>query len=62
MRVTKIMYTIPEAAEATGIGKTKLYELMGAGQIESVTVGRSRYIPADALEAFVAGLRRASAA
>ncbi|MBV9871839.1 MAG: excisionase family DNA-binding protein [Frankiaceae bacterium] len=50
------MYRVPEAAELLGIGRSKLFELMAAGQIESVKVGRSRLIPAAALDKFVARL------
>jgi excisionase family DNA binding protein len=57
MVVTKLMYRVPEAVEQTGIGRSTLYELMRTGELESVKVGRSRLIPADALETFVARLR-----
>lgn len=54
---TKMLYRVPEVVEATGIGRSTLYELMAAGTLESVKVGKSRLIPHDALEAFVARLR-----
>jgi excisionase family DNA binding protein len=54
---TKLLYRVPEAVEQTGIGRSTLYELMRSGDLESVKVGRSRLIPADALEEFVARLR-----
>lgn len=56
--MSKLLYAVNEAAEATGIGRSKLYQLMADGQIESVKVGKRRLIPADALESFVAGLRQ----
>ena len=56
----KMMYRVPEAAEITGIGRSKLYELMSEGEIESVKCGGLRLIPADALDAFVARLRQAA--
>lgn len=46
-----------EAAEVLGIGRSKLYELLAAGAIESVRIGSCRRVPADALEDFVARLR-----
>jgi excisionase family DNA binding protein len=55
--VRKLLYAVNEAATATGIGRSKLYELMASGAIESVKVGKRRLIPAEALETFVAGLR-----
>jgi excisionase family DNA binding protein len=38
--------------------RSTLYELIRSGQLESVSIGRTRLIPADALDAFVARLRR----
>ncbi|MFJ8466284.1 excisionase family DNA-binding protein [Streptomyces swartbergensis] len=39
------------------IGRTTCFRLVLAGEIESVTVGRLRRIPADAVPAYVAKLR-----
>jgi excisionase family DNA binding protein len=36
--------TINEACELTGLGRTKLYELIGDGHIATTTVGRRRLI------------------
>jgi excisionase family DNA binding protein len=41
--------TVAEACAAAGIGMTKLYELIGSGAIESVTIGRRRLIRVDSL-------------
>jgi excisionase family DNA binding protein len=54
---TPLLYTIPEAARALRISRTKLYELLSADEIESVYIGRSRKIPADALRKYVDQLR-----
>ena len=54
----KILLTVEEAAERLSIGRTKAYELMATGALQSVTIGRSRRIPAEALEPFVAMLRQ----
>jgi excisionase family DNA binding protein len=54
---TPLLYTIPEAAHALRISRTKLYELLTAREIESVYIGRSRKIPATALRAYVDRLR-----
>ncbi|HSV67563.1 MAG TPA: helix-turn-helix domain-containing protein [Mycobacteriales bacterium] len=48
---------MPEAAAALRISRTKLYELLTAGHIESVHIGRSRKIPADALTTYLERLR-----
>ena len=53
----RLLLTPTEAAEALGIGRSKLYELMRAGLIESVLIGTARRVPADALEEYVRRLR-----
>jgi excisionase family DNA binding protein len=40
----RLSCTIDEACQATGIGRTKLYEEIGAGRIETANVGRRRLI------------------
>lgn len=49
----KLAYRIPEASDVSGIGRTKLYEEISSGRLESISVGRRRLIPADALEAYL---------
>ena len=47
----------PEAAaKELSISRTALYELMAKCQIESIKIGRSRRIPRQALDAYVAQL------
>lgn len=46
-----------EAAEVLGIGRSKLYELLAAGEIESVRIGASRRVPMKGLHDFVERLR-----
>ncbi len=41
------------AADMLGIGKTKLYELIGAGELELIRIGRRSVILRSSLEAFV---------
>lgn len=38
-----------------GLGRTKVYELIGVGEIESVTIGRKRYI---IVQSYIDFLRR----
>lgn len=40
----RISCTIDEACEATGLGRTKLYELIGSGQLITTTIGRRRLV------------------
>jgi excisionase family DNA binding protein len=42
--VDRLACTIAEACQATGLGRTKLYELMGDGHIETTTIGRRRLV------------------
>lgn len=52
--VRPISVRIREACRMTGIGRSKLYELIASGDIEAVKVGASTLIPTASLEAFVA--------
>jgi excisionase family DNA binding protein len=54
----KLLLTPQEASVILSIGRTKIYELMEAGLLESVTIGRCRRIPAEALVPFVEALRQ----
>jgi excisionase family DNA binding protein len=45
--------TVLEAARWIGISRAKLYELLGAGELRSFTVGRARRIPLTELVRFV---------
>lgn len=49
-----------EAARVLAIGRSKLYELLASGDLESVCIGSSRRIPADALRRFVFALQQAA--
>ena len=53
----KQLLTPIEAAEALGIGRSKLYELIQSGQLSSVRIGTCRRIPADVVHRFVADLK-----
>jgi excisionase family DNA binding protein len=54
----RLLLTIPEAAEALGLGRSTLYELIAAGRLEVVHIGRSARVPVDALGSFLAALRQ----
>ena len=45
--------TVPEAAEALAISRSKLYELLASGAIASIRIDGSRRIPLTALEEYV---------
>lgn len=54
--MTRLLLTVPEAAEALAVSRSKLYELLASGAIASVRIDRSRRIPLTALEDYVSGL------
>ena len=49
----KLAYTIKEAAAAVGLSRSKLYVLMGSGELPSIQIGKRRLIPADALQKLI---------
>ena len=52
MSISDLLLKPEAAAQALNIGRSKIYQLMEAGEIESVKIGRSRRISVKALEAF----------
>jgi excisionase family DNA binding protein len=46
-----------EVAECLNIGRSKVYELMRAGDLESVQIGTCRRVTRAAVERYVASLR-----
>lgn len=53
---TRLLLTVPEAAAALAISRSKLYELITAGTVPSIRIDGSRRIPITALRAYIAGL------
>ncbi len=53
-----LLLSVEQVARALGIGRSKTYELIAAGELETVHIGRSVRVPVDAVERFVDGLRR----
>ena len=51
------LHRIMEAAEIIGLGRTKTYELVASGELQSVHIGRAMRIPGSAIIAFVETLR-----
>ncbi|WAL65945.1 helix-turn-helix domain-containing protein [Amycolatopsis cynarae] len=52
----RVMLTAEEAAEQLGIGRTLMFKLLRAGQIESVRIGRLRRVPVSAIRDYAARL------
>lgn len=53
----KVLLKVEEAAELLSLGRSAVYEAIRVGRLESVTVGRSRRVPSEAITRFVAALR-----
>ena len=49
----QLLYGVDQAAKILDLGRVKTYELIMSGQLPSVTVGRRRLVPAEALRAYV---------
>ncbi len=49
----KILLKPAEAAEVLAIGRTRIYEMLAAGQLPSIRIGRSIRVPVDALRQWV---------
>jgi len=52
------LLSVEEVARALRLGRSKTYELIASGELETVLIGRSVRVPVDAIERFVDGLRR----
>ena len=61
-RTARLLLTVPEAAEAMAISRSKLYELLASGVVASIRIDGSRRIPLAALETYIDSLLRAEAA
>jgi len=48
---------IREACRLTGIGRSKLYELIASGDIEVIKAGSMTLVPVDGLRAFLEARR-----
>lgn len=52
-RAEPLSYTIAGAMEATGLGRSTLYNLMGEGTLSKLKVGRRTLIRADSIRALI---------
>ena len=51
-----VLLTLEEAAELLRIGRTRMFALVGRGEIRSVRIGGSRRVPVVAVEEYVEAL------
>lgn len=56
-RFEPLLLPIRDAFEVIGVGRTKGYELVKSGQIETVTIGGRRYATRRGLDALATPLR-----
>ena len=49
----RLLLTAEEVAHMLRISRSKVYELMGSGELQSVPIGRSRRVPYDAVTAYI---------
>ncbi|MEO0419479.1 MAG: helix-turn-helix domain-containing protein [Pseudomonadota bacterium] len=52
---------IPLAVQLTGLSRSRIYELIDTGELETIKIGGSRLIPYDALKQFIQNHRQAGA-
>ena len=50
-----LAYSVEAATAATGLSRSLIFELMAAGKLERVKIGRRTVIPANSLRALVSG-------
>ena len=51
----KLTYTVTEAAELLGIGRSAAYEAARSGQLPTIRIGKRVLVPVAALERLLAG-------
>ena len=51
--MTRLLLTVPEAAKALAISRSKLYELIASGVLHAVRIDGSRRVPLTSLTAYV---------
>jgi excisionase family DNA binding protein len=56
-QIAPLTVRIREACRLTGIGRSKLYELIASGDIEVIKVGSMTLVPVDGLRAFLEARR-----
>ncbi|MGW0200525.1 helix-turn-helix domain-containing protein [Nonomuraea sp. NPDC003201] len=54
--MTRLLLTVPEAAEALAISRSKLYQLLATGAVTSLRIDGSRRIAVTALNDYITRL------
>ena len=53
----RLAVSVEEAADALGVGRSTLFELIRDGRLGSIKVGKRRLVPTDELKAFLLRIR-----
>jgi excisionase family DNA binding protein len=56
-RTERMLLTVEEAAERLGVGRSTMYQLISAGLVDTIGIGRLRRIEPDALATYISRLR-----
>lgn len=55
-KMAQLLLRPEEAAKALGVGRSTVFELIRAGELRSVKIGKLRRIPSEAVREYVDGL------
>jgi excisionase family DNA binding protein len=58
--VAPAAFPVPSAVNYSGMSRTRLYALMGDGEIEAVKLGKRRLVLRESIDAFLARQPRAA--
>ena len=61
-RPARLLLKIPDAGAMLGIGRSTVYELIAAGELETVHIGRCCRVPVAAVDEYVRRLRATATA
>ncbi len=53
----RMLYPLNEMQHMLSISRSTVYQLLGDGQLRSVTIGRRRFVTAAAVSAYIEGLK-----
>lgn len=56
--IEPITVRLPDAIRMTGLGRSKIYELIASGDIETIKIGRCTLIPVESLHRLIENARR----
>lgn len=56
--INPITVRLPDAIRMTGLGRSKIYELIASGDIETIKIGRCTLFPVESLHKLIDNARR----